>query len=416
MFLTDDPDFAAARQAAQGYNRSTLVLMGDSRLAGFFNDPSTKLMRQGANFLRCGLALSGQRMRVEKSFAVSGQRSDQYLAAANVTQALACKSHWLVLYGVANDIGQLSNTVDHFTVNIKPVADAWTATGRGVILITETGGNSFTTPEARGAVFRYNRQVRDYCRANRGAILFDAAAVVMDPSQPMTLNPAYSGDGLHIGLTAGAYVLGKAFADLIKQIAPPCDGLVYSAGQVFANGGMQLFSNPLWLTTTGGTGSGIMTGTVPAGITGISAPASSSIVGSVAAGAYGNDLQLALTAGAAGVFKVKCDFVSELEIVGETYYANAELDVASGATNFQSCGVHLECNRAGATTTTEDGFVGTSAGNLPSGAYSFVCETERLTIPTGSRGWLSAWLVFYFSAAGSATVKARRFGVWRQQG
>ncbi|MDI4665258.1 SGNH/GDSL hydrolase family protein [Xanthobacter autotrophicus] len=417
MFLTDDPDFAAARQAAQGYNRSTLVLMGDSRLAGFYNDPNTKLMRQGGNFLRYGLALSGQRMRVEKSFAVAGQRSDQYLAAANVTQALACKSHWLVIYGVANDIGTYGGAVDHFTANIKPVADAWTATGRGVILITETGANSYTGNAANmGAVFKYNRQVRDYCRANRGAILFDAAAVVMDPSQPMTVNPAYSGDGLHIGLVAGAYTLGAKFADLIKQIAPPCDGLIYSAGQVIANGGVQLHPNPLWLTTTGGSGSSIMTGIVPAGITSISAPSGSSITGSVTAGAYGNDLQFAITAGAAGVFKIKCDFATEQEIVGETYYANAEFDVAAGASNFQSCGVHLECNRAGTTTQTEDGFVSTANGNLPSGAYSFISETERLTIPSGSRGWFSAWLVFYFSAAGSATVKVRRFGVWRQQG
>lgn len=404
----------AGRQFA-GFNRSTLVLAGDSRLAGFFNDPSGKLLRQGGNFLRYGLALSGQRARVEKSFAVSGLRSDQYLSEQNVRDILACKSHWLVIYGVANDIGQLSNTVDHFTVNIKPVADAWTATGRGVILITETGSNAFTTPEARGAAFKYNQQLRDYCRANRGAILFDAAAIVMDPSQPMTVNPAYSGDGLHVGLVAGAYALGKPFADLLAQIVPPFSPLVSSTGQVFANGGVQLHPNPLFLTTTGGTGSGVMTGTVPAGITGISAPAGSSIVGSVAAGAYGNDLQLALTAGAAGVFKVKCDFVAEQEIVGEAYYANAELVVASGATNFQSCGVHLEANRGGVTIQTEDGFVTAAQGNLPSGDYTFVSETERITIASGARGWLSAWLVFYFSAAGSATVKARRWGVWRQQ-
>ncbi|MFG1383255.1 SGNH/GDSL hydrolase family protein [Xanthobacter versatilis] len=266
------------------YNPGTMVLAGDSRFAQFFNDPSAKLRRFAGNFITQALRMSGQRMRVEKSFAVSGQRSDQYLSAQNVADILACKSQWLMIYGVANDIGQLSNTVDHFTVNIKPVADAWTATGRSVILITETGNNAYTTAEARGAVFKYNRQVRDYCRVNRGAILFDAAAIVMDPSQPMTLNPAYSGDGLHINLVAGGYALGKAFAALIKQLAPPCDGLVYSGGQVFANGGMQLFSNPLWLTTNGGTGSGVMTGTVPAGITGVSAPAGSSIVGSVSAG------------------------------------------------------------------------------------------------------------------------------------
>ncbi|MDI4664727.1 SGNH/GDSL hydrolase family protein [Xanthobacter autotrophicus] len=411
-------------QHLKGYNRNSMVLMGDSRLAGFFTDPSTKLRRSGANFLAMALRLSGQRMRVERSFAVSGQRSDQYLTPENVVQALACNSYWLVIYGVANDIGTYGDAVDHFTANIKPVADAWTATGRGVILITETGANTYASSAANmGAVFRYNRQVRDYCRANRGAILFDAAAVVMDPSQPMALNPAHSGDGLHIGLMAGAHALGSKFADLIKQIAPPCDGLVYSAGQVFANGGAQLHPNPLWLTTTGGSGysgggtSGTqyMTGTVPLGISKVTAPAGSSIVGSVVAGPYGNDLQLAITAGAAGEVRIVYDFPAEQEIVGETYYANCEYDVAAGATSFQIAGAYLEANRAGVTTVTQDGITDPSSVALPSGNYTFVSETEGLTIASGARGWFSFRFVTYFSAAGSATLNLRRFGVWHRQ-
>lgn len=417
--LAGDVDTAVAScalLAPMGFNLNTMVLAGDSRFAGFYNDPSTKLMRQGGNFLRYGLALSGQRMRVEKSFAGSGQRSDQYLSAANMAAILACKSNWLLIPGIVNDIGLNGNSIDYWSVTVKPAIEQWIATGRSVILFTETGSNTYTTAAQKGAVFKYNQQVRDYCRANKNAILFDVAAIVMQPGADMTINPAYSGDGLHIGLVAGAYAVGSRFADLIKQLVPPCDTLSYSVGQVIANGGVQIFSNPLWANTAGGTGSGIMTGVIPAGITGISAPAGSSIVGSVAAGAYGNDLQFALTAGTAGVFKIKCDFITEQEIVGETYFANGEFDVAAGASNFQSCGVHLECNRAGLTTQTEDGFVSTANGNLPSGAYTFVSETERIVIPSGARGWLSAWLVFYFSAAGSATIKNRRFGVWKMQG
>ncbi|ABS69699.1 hypothetical protein Xaut_4478 [Xanthobacter versatilis] len=409
-------------KASKHYNLNSAVFLGDSRLAGFHFDPAGKMRKSGANFIAMALRLAGQRMRCEINLAFSGYRSDQYLSADRVSAALASNSHWLVLYGVANDIGQLSDTVDHFTVNIKPVADAWTATGRGVILITETGANNYATAAQRGAVFRYNRQVRDYCLANRNAVLFDAAAIVMDPSQPMTVNPAYSADGLHIGLMAGAYTLGSKFADLIKQIAPPCDGLVYSAGQTWANGGTQIFDNPLFLTTTGGSGyssggtSGtqFMTGTVPLGITKVTAPAGSSIVGSVVAGAYGNDLQLAITAGAAGDVAFIMDFANARAILGERYYANCEWDLVAGHNNFQSAGAYLEANRDNGTTVTQDGIVGASALSMPAGAGTFVSETERLLISAGSGGWFGARFIASFAGAGSATIKLRRFGVWRQ--
>lgn len=411
MLLTEDPDFVAARQAAQGYNRSTLVLMGDSRLAGAFNDPSAKLLRHGASFITHGFKLSGQRMKVEKSFAVSGQRSDQYLAEANVIAALACKSYWLMVYGILNDIAQLGGATDYWNVTVRPVVERWLATGRAVILLTETGSGGLTTAAQKGAVFKYNRQIRDYARANRNVILFDVAAIVMQPGAEMTINPAYSGDATHINLAAGAYAVGTKFADLIKQIAPPCEGLVYSTGQVFANGGVQLFANPLF-TTTDTAAVGIMTGTKPTGITAATGPAGSSIVSSVAAGAYGNDWQLAITAGAGGLVKVISDF-SSIEIVGESYFANCEFDISAGHSNFQSAAVHLECARGGVTTPTEDGFMTTANGNLPAGAYTLVSETEYITVPSGTRNWFSAGLYFYFSAAGTATVKVRRLGVWR---
>lgn len=415
---------AGSLTAAQGYNLNSMVLMGDSRLAGFHYDPAGKLRKSGANFIAMGLRLSGQRMRCELDLAFSGYRSDQYLSADRVSAALASNSHWLVIYGIANDASQLSDTVDHFMVNIKPVADVWTATGRGVILITETGANNYTTAAQRGAVFRYNRQVRDYCLAKRSAVLFDAAAIVMDPSAVMTVNPAYSADGLHIGLMTGAYTLGSKFADLIKQIAPPCDGLVYSAGQVWVNGATQIFDNPLFLTTTGGSGyssggtSGtqFMTGTVPLGITKVTAPAGSSVVGSVVAGAYGNDLQLAITAGAAGDVNFVMDLANARAILGRTYYANCEWDLVAGHSNFQFAGAYLEANRNSGTKITQDGIVAASSLNMPAGAHTFVSETERLPITAGSGGWFGARFIASFSAAGSATVKLRRFAVWGQQG
>lgn len=413
------PDFTArglaalARQAAQGYNRSTLVLLGDSRLAQLHVDSAGSRMRKfGGNFLTQAMRLTGQRVKVEKSFATSGQRSDQYLSEANVTAALACKSHWLVIYGVLNDIAQLGDN-DYFTANIRPVVERWTATGRQVILPTETGANSLTGAQ-RGAVFKYNRQIRDYARQNRGVIIFDVASIVMQPTSTMTITAAYTTDGTHIDTVAGGYAVGAKFADLVKQLAPPCDGLVYAAGQTFANGGVQLFDNPVF-TGTDSTAVGILSGTKPTGVTSATGPAGSSITSSIAAGPYGNDWQLAITAGAGGTVTVSVPPTSSSYWVrGNTYFGNIAADVVAGHSNFQGICLHQETNNGTSTFNTDDGYLTGAAGNLPAGAYSdLTLETEWLPIGAGTGGWYTNQFLFYFTAAGSATVKLRRLGINR---
>lgn len=403
------------------FDRNSITLLGDSRLAQMYAD-TPRLVRNSFNPLAQALALSGQRMRIGASFAVSGLRSDQYLAAANVSAALASNSYWLMVYGVVNDIGQNGNATDYWSVNIKPVVQAWIGTGREVILMTETGQNAFSGSSANmGAVIKYNRQIRDFCKTTPGARLFDIAALVMQPGTAMTFNANASGDGTHVNLIAGANIAGQALANLFSSIASPCDGLPYSVDQVVANGGVQWHPNPLWLTTSGGsTGftGGTVTGTVPAGITAFGGVAGSSVAVSTAARAdgYGNDLVLNITAAGAGVVKAQMDLSAvATENPGDVFYVNAALSVAAGASNFQWAGMHLQSNRAGTTTFVEDGFTASGNGSLPSGAYSWTSETERLTIASGTRGWLTAYIMCYFSAAGSATVKVGRCGVWRVQ-
>ncbi|MFG1343227.1 GDSL-type esterase/lipase family protein, partial [Xanthobacter autotrophicus] len=391
--------------------------MGDSRLAQYKVDAAGSAKRRsGANFIAWGQRLSGQRMTVEKLLAVSGQRSDQYMAEAKVAAALACGSYWLVIGGgILNDIAQFGDN-DYWNLNIRPVVERWTATGRQVILMTETGASSLTTTTQRGAVFKYNRQIRAYARSMRGVILFDAAAIVMNPANSATPRTGYSTDGTHIDMVAGGYTLGVAFAALINQIVPPYNALPKCIGEVYANGGLQLFDNPVFLTTDS-TAVGIITGTKPTGVTGATGPGGSSIVSSIAAGPYGNDWTLAITAGGAGNVIVSLPPTSPSYWGdGDTFYTTVEAAIASGHSNFQGVCLHQEANSGTTTTNCDDGYVAAGAGNLLAGAYTgLVLETDPFTIPAGAKssGWYFSQLQFFFTAAGSATVTLRRYAIWR---
>jgi hypothetical protein len=255
----------------------------------------------------------------------------------------------------------------------------------------------------------------EFCRNNGGAVLFDIATIAMLPSAAMTLNPAYSGDGAHINLMPGAVAVGQAFADLVTQICTPIDSLVHSAGQVYANGGVQWFPNPLFLTTTGGNGSGIMSGPVPKGITAVIAPAGTAISNSIVPVDCGNALQMAIITTQGGPVKIQMDISGvALENEGDRFMANGVFSVDAGSSGFQWGAMHLQAHRGGVTPYVEDGIAYPSSGALPSTAKSWTSMTERLTIPTGQRGWFSAYAYLYFNGPGFAVVRLQRVGVWRQ--
>lgn len=403
--------------AGKNYNRNSLTMLGDSRLAQCYVDPNGTV-RNAANFIPIGLAMSGQRFSIAKNFAQSGYRSDQYLSATNVSGAFKTNAYWLMVYGIVNDISQLNNTVDPWNQYIKPIVLQWIASGRSVILCTETGANSFAASGANylGPVVKYNTQIREFCRTNPNAVLFDIASIVMMPNVSCTINSAYTGDGVHINLVAGASMVGRAFGALLSKLATPISGLVKSVDSIYSNGGVQWFPNPLFTTTTGGNAGagGFLTGAVPYGITSVNAPAGTTIVGSIVAGAYGNKYQMVVNTTQAGLVKLQMDLTGvAVENVGDVFYANCQWDLAAGATNFQWAGGHLESNRGSTTSYVEDGYAASYNGSLASGALSWVSETERLTVQAGTRNWLTHYATMYFAGAGNATLNLSRLGVWR---
>jgi len=406
------------------FSKNQVATLGDSRLAQAFTaygypvaGSTLVRTRQPANFFHMGTAQMGQRLRIVSPNAVSGLRSDQYMAATYTAPAFASSAHWLLTGGVVNDISQLGSGTDYFTAYIKPVCDAWIAQGRGVILMTETGSTSMASNTANlGAVYRYNRKVRQYCAETPNAVVFDVQALALDPTQTLAFKANYSGDGTHINLLQGCVALGQAFANLMIPLVPPTSWLVQTAGETFARGGVQMLNNPLWQTTTGGATATGVSGTAPAGITNYFLATGHTLAISTAGGPVGNDLVLAITASQAGTTRVQFD-IANVEAAGAIMDAGCIAVLAAGSSNYQATTLHLESNRGGVTRYVEDMTPPPTAANgvLSSAALTLQLQTDPLPEDVTSRGWLTAYIRLTLAGAGSATVNIRQLGVFQRQ-
>ena len=396
---------------------NVIVCLGDSRMAQQFVDPPANLVKSQYGFLNVANALRGQRLSLAANYGVSGYRSDQYLADAYLGPALATNALWFLIFGIVNDVAA-DAAVDHFNTRVMPACQRILNAGGRPILCTEPGATSLAgSATSIAAIHAYNQKVRQAVAVKPGLVLFDLAAATLDPtSTTIAFKSGYSTDGTHY-LVPGGYAQGQAFAALMDALRiPSCDLLPCSAGETWANSGVQNLANPLFVTTTGGTAgtgttaySGVPTGiTNSVGSTGVTATLTTS------AGAYGNDVQLAITATQAGTYKLVMDMAAN-ESPGETWEALAQCDIASGSSHLAAASIELETNRASVSTTARDLYSDTAHGALPAIAMTHSLRTPLLTIPSGARGWFTFRMVCQFDAAGSATVTWRRAAVRKRQ-
>ncbi len=395
----------------QNFSNNLAVALGDSRLAQQY---VTTGKANAHNMLTQMQMQCGQRLRVVSNLAQSGKRSDEYLSTSNVNAAFATKAMWLIVYGVVNDIGQNAGNTDYWTTYIKPVVQRWIAQGRKVILITETGSNAFGSGGSTyiAPVHKYNMQIKQFCKNEPNALLFDAASLLMTRTTGMQISPTYSSDGLHINRMAGGVLLGQNLAALIQNAGiTPVNKLVYEPSAVYNNGAIQWFSNPLFLNTAAG--AGFISGTVPAGLSGmVAGTTGATATSTVTTGQVGNDWNLEITATGSGVITLLFD-TSNIESSGDKFFANARFRVASGSSGFQWASTYIESNRNSYTKSVEDGYTTTSSIALPSGAYDWVSETDLITISNGTRGWMTMFVNIYFASAGSVTLTISQLGLWR---
>ena len=405
-------------------NPYAITTMGDSRLAGaLVSENATNQTRfWGWHWLTVAQQLLGGRLQIPCTnlTATSGLRSDQFMTETRYQQALASNARWLMVGGVLNDVSQQGNGIsppDYFTSNIKPYLLRWLAMGRGVILMAETGAASINSDAGRaGACALYNTRIRQFAASNPNVVIFDLPAAVNVPGSSFTLNSNYSGDGVHTNLVKGGQAAGLAFANLMSPLIPAEQILPSHAGESYANGQIWQTSNPLFITTTGGTlgSSGITaSGGTPAGITNSATDAGITGTLTTSAGTYGNDLVLALTATAAGSFTIYFNYANQ-PIVGDSYEAVGEIEIASGATNFAGAWIKNEISVGGVALASMSALMDSTHGAMDSTAVvKGVHRTMPQAVPAGTYNYALATFHGQFTGAGSATVKLRRFSALR---
>jgi hypothetical protein len=395
---------------------------GDSRQANGFTDVTTQYQFSCMHWFNQANARMGQRMKVVGNNAVSGQRSDQYLSQANINQAIASDAKFVMIFGIVNDI-TLSASSDPFINYVKPACEQFIAAGMTVILVTDPGSTGLNgSTAARAAFQRYNSLVKAYAarsRANGQVVCFDLAALILDlTTTTIAFKSGYSTDGTHY-LVNAAVPVGRAFAALMTPLVPALPIRKVFGGETPALG-LQIFSNPGFLTLSGGTIGGF-TGTAPAGMTNGSVDAGVSCALTSATNADGTkDIILTMSSTGAGRCRMIMDISAGNDSPGDIFDVSAQCTIASGATNLVSAELWSEYNQSTNSPNSVDYSCLTAATTtFGTAGPGDIAETLDLTMPVviqpGTRGFWTVRFNHYFSGAGNATVNWRHLAVDKRQ-
>lgn len=399
--------------------KNAFAFVGDSRLSGMFNDSPTNLVKTNMWFNTAN-ALIGQKMRIAYNGAVSGLRSDQYLAIQSgqtttpLQQAIASGAGWLVIHGVVNDIAQSGTTGDTAATIWTRILNASTTAlnaGMNIILVTDPGSNALAAGSVQGMVYQFNEYAREYAAKTSGVMLFDLAAAVMDPTA--TGNPnfisGYSSDGTHLN-SFGHWYAGHAFASFIDPFVPPLPSQIYSIDEISSNANIQQVANPLFLTTTGGTTSTGFTGSTPASWRSLCTGSATATISTVTApDGIGNAVKFVGTFTAAGEV-IRLDQSTTLGNItspGDIVDAGGKVIVEAGSVNLAATQFHF--NLSTTANPVADLFpIGTNIA-LPNVAMNLTMRSMPYTVP-GSLSFINSQQRFIAAGAGSFT--AYMYGFW----
>lgn len=285
-----------------------IASLGDSR-----EDPAilSGLQKGGGSQLNWACALAHQRYRVVLDQGQSGKRTDEYLSDAAIAAIIASNVGTVHIMGAMNNIGQ--DYPSPTTSGAVAAADVMTAcakfraAGINVVLEAETGQNGMTAARY-GQCLDYTNRLRDYQLRTPGIYWHDARPVVHNMAATSLANLFKTGmeyDGTHLS-QRGAYYWGKSLKAVLDSFIPASTSpTVNSAFELPANGRFQLLDNPLFLTTSGGSTSTGVTGTLPgsctvnktgAGTSVAVTSAAQSIDMSITFGAQGDNARLSMAA------------------------------------------------------------------------------------------------------------------------
>jgi hypothetical protein len=216
-------------------------------------------------------------------------------------------------------------------------------------------------------------------------------------------------DGVHTS-TIGAYYLGKAcwlhpaFSIMQTQNVLPISA---AASQLL---GTNLLLNPIFLTTTGGTGTPTpFTGDAPANY-GWAVTGTVSGVATHSAAAVGNNIIRTETYSGTTTAETRgLQTFASFPSIGQTIQSAVQIDVAANSSAL--LGVTLYMNVAGPNVAPQDGYcLGNGMGPLPSEAFTYTALTPPYVVPSTITGMSWSARGEYSGASGGSGVITQRQG------
>lgn len=376
--------------------------------------------------------LSKNRIFEMANAGIGGQTTTQVLArfASDILQNAAGFPDAVHVVCGVNDCYVASGTITiaQSVANVLAMYQIAAANGiRFIFEIQQPPGNTLlvypTWSAARWAdQARFREGILDLQRKYPGMIVLDTYALAVNPTSATgdiaSATYSYNNGGVDIGIHPSnvlTYLRGKQLAALLTNLIPTFPESCVSVADNWTTSATasNLFSNAMFATATGGAVSGTVTGTAPTGVTITSIAGAPACVASTSARAdgRGNDISLAITAGAANdsIRITLTDLIARL-VVGETTWVEFEVAVTGAlAGKFRNAVAYWTFNVSGGvaqTTRSGSSLVPALSSPLPEDAV-FSVRTYPITAQSGTfSGTAIPTLDIQFQAAGAAcTVK-----------
>ena len=424
---------AVGRLAALG--AQTVVITGDSitQQMGYTDNVITQF---DISYAVWANALMGGRFTFLNNAGVGGIKSDTMLANMD-SKVLAYQPDWCWMLIGANDanssVGTSADIIAAFKANVVAAIAKCRAAGVRVLIGTilpTLSSNTGWSAERVSRVHTMNSWIRALPFAYPGLVVADFAAAAVDPTsatgQPKS-GYLQADDGIHPG-HKGAYYMGLAVKEALEGITPKVPRLVASVTDAYGynSAGQQMFDNPLFATTTGGTNStsGTVTGTIPgncqllkSGTWGSSYAASDTVA---RADGYGNDWRVTVTNTGANDdnLSMSSTNLNAVFAAGDRVFATASV-AASGLAQWKGAGFFVESVAGGTTyrasamerATTDD--TAAAVGTFFQGDYEVTLVTGVLTLLEGFTTFNWRLRPRWIAAGGTGVVRIGRVGIWK---
>lgn len=423
---------AVGRLAALG--AQTVVITGDSitQQMGYTDNVITQADLSYAVWAN---ALMGGRFTFVNNAGVGSTKSDTMLANMD-EKVLAYQPDWCWMLIGANDANASSGTsadiIAGFKANVSAAIGKCRAAGVRVLIGTIMPTLSSNTSWSAERVYRVhtmNSWIRALPFVYPGLVVADFAAAVVDPTsascQPKS-GYLQADDGIHPS-HKGAYYMGLVVKDALEAITPKVPRLVDSVTNTYGynSAGQQMFANPLYTTTTGGTNStsGTITGNVPgscqlqkAGTWGASYGTSDTVA---RADGFGNDWRVSVTNTGANedTLSLTTFNINTLFAAGDRVFATASVAV-SGLAQWKGAGFFMEAYdgityRAGALERGPSDDPAAAVSTFFQGDHEVTMVTGILTIPAGFSSVYCRLRPRWIAAGGTGVVRIGRVGIWK---